>query len=237
MYANAYMYVYEKEHILTKYTQYIQGYCRYINDLVIIWNGSLEMAHQMVIQLNQLSSPIRMTANIDVEQVQFLDLSISIGDGKLEYSMFTKPTDRNTLLHYQSAHPVALKNSLPKAQYLRVIRNNLKPEVMEQQLQAMTTKFMERGYPQPILQKALQDARHARSSEKASSPTKLVFPMQFHQSATLIYSAIKKNWKMLSSDDTLPKIFKEPPLICYKRNRNLKDMLVHTDPIKIIQRP
>ncbi|CAH2223896.1 Hypothetical predicted protein [Pelobates cultripes] len=127
------------------------------------------MAQQMVVRLNQLASPIRMTANINAEQVQFLDLSI-IGNGRLEYCLFTKPMDRKTLLHYQSAHPKTLKNSLPKAQFLRAIRNNLNPEVMEQQLQMMTTKFLARGFPHQILQNVLQKQEMHVQVRRQSAP-------------------------------------------------------------------
>ncbi|CAH2277356.1 Hypothetical predicted protein [Pelobates cultripes] len=124
MYADAYMYIYEKEHILEKYQRNILAYYRFIDDLFIIWSGTCESAHEMVRELNLLSTPVRFTADISTEKVHYLDLEISLGATNLQYSLYTKPTDRNTLLHYQSAHPRALKNSLPKAQFLRVIRNN-----------------------------------------------------------------------------------------------------------------
>ncbi|CAH2324752.1 Hypothetical predicted protein [Pelobates cultripes] len=96
-------------------------------------------AHEMVEGLNQLPVPIRLTAHISPEQVQYLDV-------ELMYSLYTKMTDRNTLLHASSAHPQSLIKSLPKAQYLRVMRNNSDETTKERQLAEMTQKFLQRGY-------------------------------------------------------------------------------------------
>ncbi|CAH2307088.1 Hypothetical predicted protein [Pelobates cultripes] len=56
----------------------------------------------------------RMTSNISTDTVQYLDLEISVKDYKIAYSLFSKPTDRNIILHYDSAHPMALKKSLSR---------------------------------------------------------------------------------------------------------------------------
>ncbi|CAH2293660.1 Hypothetical predicted protein [Pelobates cultripes] len=79
MYANAYMYVYEKEHILEKYQSNIIAYYRFIDDLFIIWSGTCESAHKMVQDLNLLPTPVRFTADISTEKVHYLDLEISLG--------------------------------------------------------------------------------------------------------------------------------------------------------------
>ena len=40
---------------------------------------------------------------------------------------------------------------------------------------------------------------------------------------------VKKHWHILSSDPTWPAEFKNPPLIVYRRGRNLRDKLVHAN--------
>ncbi|XP_063297779.1 probable cation-transporting ATPase 13A4 [Pelobates fuscus] len=224
-YANAYMYMYEIQYILTPYARSIMGYYRYIDDLLIIWKGTPEQAQNMVDTLNQLPTPIRFTSNISEHSVQYLDLELSYGTNGVEYTLFSKPTDRNTLLHAQSAHPWALKKSIPKAQYQRVIRNNSNIETAEIQLRSMTQKFVNRGYEDRVLREALVQARLAPRKDKAHSSPCMVFPLTFHNSADKVTALIKDNWKMVSTDDSLPKIFKEPPMICYRRNRNLRDIL------------
>ncbi|CAH2252474.1 Hypothetical predicted protein [Pelobates cultripes] len=160
------------------------------------------------------------------------NLEIAITNQYLSYCLYRKPTDRNTILHNTSAHPVALKRSLPKAQFLRVIHNNSDANIMEEQLKAMTERFLVRGYRRNELVRALKEAKIANSPRVKDGAPRLVFPVTYHDSSREVTRIIKDNWKMLACDDTLPKVFKEPPLICYRRNRNLRAMLVHMDPSK-----
>ncbi|CAH2295732.1 polyubiquitin-C [Pelobates cultripes] len=131
---------------------------------------------------------------------------------------------------------MALKNSLPKAQFLRVIRNNSDAQIMEAQIKEMKIKFLQRGYDNCILETALQEARMARAVEIKNKSSQLVFQMVYHQTSPQIAASLKKNWKILKSDETLPNVFKEAPTICYKRNKNLKDLLVHTDSVASYQK-
>ncbi|CAH2283909.1 Hypothetical predicted protein, partial [Pelobates cultripes] len=117
----------------------------------------------MVQSLNQMEGPIKFTSNIRSTAVQFLDLEIAIKDQRLSYCLYKKPTDRNTILHSTSTHPEALKRSLPKAQFLRVIRNNSDMDVMEEQLGGMMERFLERGYRRSDLVRALEEAKAASS--------------------------------------------------------------------------
>ncbi|CAH2300860.1 Hypothetical predicted protein [Pelobates cultripes] len=120
MYANAYIHIFEKQHILHPYTEQIVQYVRFIDDILILWKGSVMEAEQFVQDINSLSSPIKVTANINETIVQYLDLEIFIKDDKIEYQLYSKPTDRNTILHFMSAHQEHSKKSLPYTQFLRV---------------------------------------------------------------------------------------------------------------------
>ncbi|XP_063312529.1 olfactory receptor 6B1-like [Pelobates fuscus] len=198
----------------------------------------MEQARQMVESINELPTPVRMTAEISTEKVIFLDVELSVTNKKVEFSLYTKPTDRNTILHYTSAHPRNLKNSIPQAQFLRVMRNNSKDDVRQQQLEQMRTKFVERVYGGTVLDAALEKAQDkATKPQDALKRPALVFPITFHNQAQKVSNVIKKNWNMLSHEDTLPNEFREPPRICFRRNRNLKDMLMKTDPVESYTKP
>ncbi|CAH2250038.1 Hypothetical predicted protein [Pelobates cultripes] len=146
----------------------------------------------MVEELNKLPTPIRFTAQISSVKVQYLHVELSVGVNRLEYSLYTKTTDRNTLLHSLSAHPQTLIESLPKAQYHRVMRNNSNDLIKERQLSEMTEKFLQRGYKRSILDEALNEAREPRVSKeemfKHEVTQKLVFPTTYHQSTKTISS-------------------------------------------------
>ncbi|CAH2250632.1 Hypothetical predicted protein [Pelobates cultripes] len=234
MYANAFMYENETQHILSCYNHQITRYFRLIDDILILWNGSKEEALQFVHALNNLTTQVKMTATIDEHSVQFLDLEIMMANQKLEYKRFSKPTDRNTILHFQSFHPKHLKQSLPYSQFLRVFRNNSLSEQRDQQLLLMYGKFQARGYPWTVLDQALAKAKTTYSSP-SSQPQRTVnirpiFPMLFNTASSKLTSSVRNNWKTLELDLSIPEIFQQKPMFSYRCNKNLKDLLVNTDP-------
>ncbi|CAH2300485.1 Hypothetical predicted protein [Pelobates cultripes] len=163
-------------------------------------------AEEIICFLNQIESPIKFTSKIDTTSVQFLDLEISLKEQGLSYCLYKKDTDRNTILHNLSAHPESLKKSLPKAQFLRVIRNNSDKSKMDQQLEEMVEKIRERGYRHRDLSKALEEAKSANSTKSDEKAPRLIFPTTFHDASFKISKIVKDNWKMIACDDTLPNL-------------------------------
>lgn len=54
-------------------------------------------------------------------------------------------------LHYQSNHPKSLKESLPYCQFIRAKKICSNPEDAERQINLITDKFTNRGYPKNVL--------------------------------------------------------------------------------------
>ncbi|CAJ0965268.1 unnamed protein product [Ranitomeya imitator] len=52
-----------------------------------------------------------------IDDVFFIwtDTTIMINNGNIESDLYTKPTDRNSLLLYTSCHPQHIKKALPKS--------------------------------------------------------------------------------------------------------------------------
>ncbi|CAH2314822.1 Hypothetical predicted protein [Pelobates cultripes] len=165
----------------------------------------------MVKHINELPTPVRMTAVVSTENVQFLNVELSVEEHRIAYSLYSKPTDRNTILHHTSAHPTSLKNSIPRAQFLRVMRNNSKETVKQQQILGMKITFLERGYSEEVLNRALEEAKKkATTRQDTTTNPKLVFPMTFHNKSQKISNIVRSNWNVLAWDNTLPREFKEP---------------------------
>ncbi|CAJ0948878.1 unnamed protein product [Ranitomeya imitator] len=161
----------------------------------------------------------------DSHSVNFLDtLVVARDDGSLEIDLYTKPTDRNGLLLYSSCHPLHVKKSLPKSQIQRVKRIVTDSELRTQRIQEMSNKFSARGYPPLILEQATQSTN--RHSEKQK---RVAFVTTYHPYTNLFKNCVLEHWPLLGK--AYPSIveFSTPPLFCYKRPPNLKNILVRAD--------
>ena len=65
---------------------------------------------------------------------------------------------------------------------------------------------------------------------------KLVFVTQFCDDAQRLKQIIKKHWKLIKKDETLNRIFPEPPVIAFRNNPSLKHKLVRAK-LKPIDEP
>ncbi|CAJ0928617.1 unnamed protein product [Ranitomeya imitator] len=146
---------------------------RYIDDIFCIWNGPLNTLEAFFLFLKTSWPGLDFTMTYSLEQVNFLDtLVLKTDGGKLVTDLCTKPTARNSLLHYQSFHPTRMKDSIPKCQFKRVNRIVSKQDLLPQCLEEMRSKFVERGYPPHVLDTSgLDDSSHSKTSAKDLIPS------------------------------------------------------------------
>lgn len=72
--------------------QYIGYWHRYVDDVLCLWTGSVPRLHEFLAFLNSLYPSIKFTLEVGGHKINFLDLSISLHEGKHEFSIFRKPT-------------------------------------------------------------------------------------------------------------------------------------------------
>ncbi|CAJ0931797.1 unnamed protein product [Ranitomeya imitator] len=100
-YANSYMALFEEEIVYPD--PLFQAHCpfwrRYIDDVFCLWTGT-----------SQTLDLFFHTLNTAWPGLTFTMTSIWV---PLKTDLYTKPTDRNSLLHYQSLHPTATKKIYP----------------------------------------------------------------------------------------------------------------------------
>ena len=54
----------------------------------------------------------------------------------------------------------------------------------------------------------------------------LAFVAQCQPSVSTLKEVLMKKWNLIQNQPLLPQIFKEPPIISYKKEKSLKGMLV-----------
>ena len=84
-------------------------YTRYIDDIFFLWTHGEQSLKQLHDDINKFHPTIRLTMDYSPESVAFLDTSISMKEGHLSTSLYRKPTDNLTMLHFSSFHPKHVK--------------------------------------------------------------------------------------------------------------------------------
>ncbi|CAJ0938318.1 unnamed protein product, partial [Ranitomeya imitator] len=228
-YANAYMAHYEDTSIYTQdlFHSHALTWKRYIDDVFCVWGGDLRTL-QAFFQVLRTSWPgLDFTMTYDTHQISFLDtLVIKDDNGNLSTDLYSKPTDRNSLLHYSSFHPKNMIKSIPKSQLNRVSKIVSDPATKDLRTTEMRSKFRERGYPPRILDTA---QANSTTRDRISATSRIPFVHQYHPAAYKLHRTIRQHWHILQEAYPTIQEFQHPFLPCFKRPRNIKDNLVRTD--------
>ena len=89
-------------------------YLRFIDDIFMLWTGTLEELKNFKLAINEIHQSIKLTFDYSYESINFLNTTVIITpSGYLETKIFKKPTDRSNYLHNTSYHPSLLKNNIP----------------------------------------------------------------------------------------------------------------------------
>lgn len=157
--------------------------------------------------------------------------------GAIHTTIYSKPTATNSLLHWDSSHPLSLKRGIPYGQYLRIRRNCSTRQEFIKQSKDLRKRFLQKGYPDSVLRRAYRKALE-KDSPSLLLPTSTndnsmsLLPLRivgtFDDSSVEIRSIIKRHWHNLTLDPDLREAVGASPSITFRRGRNLRDHLVHS---------
>ena len=237
-YACLYLGYWEKIFVLTTinpWYQYITFYGRYIDDLLVIFNGSETQLLEFHKYLNSINNNIKLTIEYSQQSINFLDLTIFKDDlGTLHTTLYRKSTSRNTLLRADSFHPPHLIKNIPFGQFQRLRR--ICDTDFNQKAVDMTSRFTARGYKPGSVAHARNRALNINRSDlltkkkrrPATVQSRPFFASQYSTVAPNIQRIIKNNWAIIESDSTLRQVFPEPPMFSFRRAPTLRDKLMHS---------
>ncbi|XP_069502072.1 uncharacterized protein [Ambystoma mexicanum] len=177
---------------------------------------------------------IELTSKTSKESIEFLDVQIYKKGGKLETTIFTKLTDRNSILHANSFHPRRTIESIPFSQFLRY-RHIISEEVEYTKRTAeLKEKFEKRGYQPSIITTCAEKANSinrqgALQPKEKEEQEKLVYVTTFSQQSPKIKKIIKKNWSILTLDPMMKRLFPETPLFAYSKSKSMREHLIKAD--------
>ena len=177
-------------------------------------------------------------------KLPFLDTATEIKNGKIIVDLYKKKTDRNQYLLPSSCHPSHVCNNIPFSLALRIVRTCSEPETRDMRLSELKAMLLSRDYKPKIIDSAIDRARAIPRSKalerviREKSKSRQVFVVTYDPRLPSINTIVRRHWRTMTRDQYMEEVFPQPPLIAYRRPRNLRDMLVRAKlPARKHQRP
>ena len=138
---------------------YILTLCNHIHGwdswmTLFVFGLTVEKNFLLLLYLNNCHPTIKFTMEASNLQVNWLDTTVLLENGKIEINLYFKPTDSYNYLLYSSAHPQKCKDSIPFGQFLRTRRISSKIEDFDRNTLDFSQHFLRRNYPIHLLEEA-----------------------------------------------------------------------------------
>ncbi|XP_033752172.1 uncharacterized protein LOC117335980 [Pecten maximus] len=202
------------------------SWLRFIDDIEIKWTSNRTSLDEFIDHANTFHPTIKFTAEVSTETNTFLDTSSTLLDGKINTDLYSKPTDTHQYLRPSSCHPSHTTKSIPYSQALRIRRIVSDDTVFERRCSELKSHLLARGYKSTLIDRELDKVRVLDRASlleyKIRTPTQRVpCVVTFHPNLPSISSILHNHWRIIESSAALKRIFPEPPLLAYRRPKNI----------------
>ena len=119
-----------------------------------------------------------------------------------------------------------------KGEAFRLLRTNSSQSTFEENVSNFKTSLQNRDYPARIVEKHLSEIKFSdremplAQKNKTAPETILPFTTQYHPALPNLKDTLMVKWHHIENQPQLREIFKEPPIISYRKGKFLKDILV-----------
>ena len=216
-------------------------YLRFIDEIFMIWTKSEKDLIEFLNELNTKHTSIKFEFKYSRQQIEFLDTLLYIdNNNKLQTTLYKKPTDRQNYLHSKSEHPYSLKKSIAYSQALRIKRICTTQNEFEKHSSNLLQQLKKKGYHHDTLKEQIEKARVQERTfllNKNPEEVKQSIPISITYNRTLpkIKSIVDKHWHVLQFNPELKERFQSSPIIAFRKNKNLKQIIKISNNKKLIR--
>ena len=183
---------------------------------------SKESLIEFIQQINNTHSKFSSLPNRSNRSIAFLDVKVTIGEGRLTTDLFTTPTDSHQYLHKYtySCHPARCKSTIAYNQVLRLRRiySNGKLTLEEQK---------KRAEAQQQIDRATNITRtKALTRIEIINTERVPLVVTFHPELPSSGKILCEHLPTLYISEKVKKAVPNPPLVATRRSRNLTNLLV-----------
>ena len=185
--------------------------------------------------MNKQHPYIKFTSTYDPQtnNIPFLDLSVTINGGIITTDLYKKETAVVQYLLPSSCHVShQWKNTIFSLAY-RLRRICSSDDTFELRLKELKADLMSRQYYEKFIDEAFARARlidrneALKKVESKSKDDRVVFAVTYHPNLPSVSKVVKKHWNvMVNSSNAMKRCFPKPPMVAYRRPKNLREILV-----------
>jgi hypothetical protein len=184
---------------------YIYFYRRYIDDILVIWTGTLEQLKEFLTKINLLHHSIKFTCDLKIQNCSttYLDTTISLCDDVINTDLYRKPTDRVQYLLPSSCHPNHIFPNIPYSLALRILRICSMRATLDKRLTELGAMLMSRKYNKNVVKNAISKVRALDRTIALEKVTRtpnirIVFTLTYNPKLPRVPKIIKKHWRTLT---------------------------------------
>ena len=153
---------------------------RYVDDMfTLVKKGDVD---ELLVHLNSIRPSIKLTTELEEGgSIPFLDTRVTRKvDGKLDVTVYRKPTHTDRYLHFSSHHPTHVKKGLVRCLYDRARNITKEASNLEAEKAHLSGALKRNGYPGAFVRAASQKSKpRERDPEEAQGegkPTLMMLP-------------------------------------------------------------
>ena len=213
-----------------------QHWRRFIDDILVIWQHGEERLNQFIKWLNEQHKTIKFTCNYGKTNIPFLDVSMSIKNGRIDTDVYRKPTDVNMLLPFHSSHPRHCMRGIPYGQCLRLRRICSQDDVFQNRCKELQLKLCNRGYPKSLVESvtkkvsAIPREQTLRYTKRPNNADRVPFVITHNPSHPPLAKWLKDLMPSLHTSRRMKLAMPKPPIVGERNSSNLRRMLMPSRP-------
>ena len=257
-YANLFMGLLEKK-LLSNCPDHLKNFIylwkRFIDDVIIFWTGTWDQFNEFFNYLNSSHSTIKFdTPCYDSENnsCNFLDLTISVKEGKIRTDLFRKETDKPRALLPTSAHPNHIPSNIVYSMAFRFLRICDNEQLFEERLSELKNNFLiPRNYTSKLINNQFKRVRELPGAnyterrklalekrQKNTDSDRVIGVFDHNPVLPRIGSVIVKHYRtMISDNPELKEPFPKPPMASLRQGPNLRRILCRSKLYKVSRNP
>lgn len=200
-------------------TSKIKLYKRYVDDTLILFDGTDDEITNLFNKFNNLHKNIKFTLEHEENNIiPFLDIKISKQNQKVTYSVYRKPTCTDTTIPHSSTHPTSHKKAAYRSMLYRAHKFPLQHTELQQEVETINHIAINNGFDPSLINTMSQQIKKKLNKQHNITLTTDTTPSVKY---------VKMPYLGIMSDK-LARLFKNTEVkISFSTNNNLGRKLIH----------